>query len=145
VSSVLLLLWGTGAALSGLLCVRDALTVRRLVLSGSLTTDPSLRQQVAVWSARLGLAEPPRLAQSEAVVVPTLADRRTPMLLLPSSELRGSADFGPVIVHELAHILRGDLLVQALARLVRAIWWWHPLAWLTVRELAGSAEEACDD
>jgi len=49
-----------------------------------------------------------------------------------------------VLTHEREHARRGDPLVQWLALLNRAIFWFHPLAWWLERRLSGLAEEACD-
>ncbi len=49
-----------------------------------------------------------------------------------------------VLAHEHAHAQRRDPLVQWLALLNRALFWFHPLAWWLERKLAALAEEACD-
>jgi len=49
-----------------------------------------------------------------------------------------------VLTHEGAHVRRLDPLVQWLALLNRAIFWFHPLAWWLERRLSTLAEEACD-
>ena len=51
----------------------------------------------------------------------------------------------PVLLHERAHIERGDTRVAFFAQLNRAIFWFHPLAWWLERRLALLAEQACDD
>jgi beta-lactamase regulating signal transducer with metallopeptidase domain len=50
-----------------------------------------------------------------------------------------------VLAHEMAHAARRDPLVQWLALLNRAIFWFHPLAWWLERQLSMLAEQACDD
>jgi uncharacterized protein (TIGR03435 family) len=57
----------------------------------------------------------------------------------PAPELR------QVLIHEAEHIRRGDWLVQLLARLVTAAYWFHPLAWVAARRLHLECEHACDD
>lgn len=49
-----------------------------------------------------------------------------------------------VLTHEREHARRHDPLVQWLALLNRAIFWFHPLAWWLERQLSALAEEACD-
>jgi beta-lactamase regulating signal transducer with metallopeptidase domain len=51
---------------------------------------------------------------------------------------------GAVLAHEREHARRRDPLVQWLALLNRALFWFHPLAWWLERRLSGLAEEACD-
>jgi uncharacterized protein (TIGR03435 family) len=49
-----------------------------------------------------------------------------------------------ILVHEAEHVRRRDPLIQWLALLNRAVFWFHPLAWWLERELSRLAEEACD-
>ena len=50
-----------------------------------------------------------------------------------------------VLIHELAHIARQDWPVQICAELVRAFYWFHPLAWIAAARLRQESERACDD
>lgn len=47
--------------------------------------------------------------------------------------------------HELAHVRRVDVLWQGIAHFVRALLWFHPLAWIAARRLCEMSESACDD
>ncbi len=68
-----------------------------------------------------------------------------PVLILPEGWQRWpAAQLDAVLTHEGAHARRRDPLVQWLALLNRAIFWFHPLAWWLERRLANLAEEACD-
>ena len=49
-----------------------------------------------------------------------------------------------VLTHEHEHARRRDPLVQWLALLNRAVFWFHPLAWWLERRISALAEEACD-
>ena len=50
-----------------------------------------------------------------------------------------------VLTHESEHARRRHPLVQWLALLNRAIFWFHPAAWWLERHLSALAEEACDN
>ncbi len=54
------------------------------------------------------------------------------------------AQLDAVLTHEGEHVRRRDAMVQWLALLNRAIFWFHPLAWWLERRLSALAEEACD-
>src|SRR6185436_902876 len=47
--------------------------------------------------------------------------------------------------HELAHIRRGDWIVQTAAVLLRSAYWFNPLVWIACRRLRLESEQACDD
>jgi hypothetical protein len=69
-----------------------------------------------------------------------------PKLLLPPE-----ADGWPidrrrvVLMHELAHIRRGDFLTQLITQIARAIYWFNPLIWVAAKQIARESEGACDD
>jgi beta-lactamase regulating signal transducer with metallopeptidase domain len=54
------------------------------------------------------------------------------------------AQLDAVLTHEREHARRRDPLVQWLALLNRAVFWFHPLAWWLECKLSALAEEACD-
>jgi hypothetical protein len=68
-----------------------------------------------------------------------------PVAILPEhSHEWPPAKLDAVLTHELEHARRRDPLVQWLALLNRAIFWFHPLAWWLERRLATLAEDSCD-
>jgi len=50
-----------------------------------------------------------------------------------------------VLLHELAHVARGDALLQSLAMLAFALHWYNPLLWLAIYRMHTEREAACDD
>jgi len=68
-----------------------------------------------------------------------------PRIILPESWRFWPEDKrNAVLAHEQEHARRRDPLVQWLALLNRAVFWFHPLAWRLERRLAVLAEEVCD-
>jgi beta-lactamase regulating signal transducer with metallopeptidase domain len=49
-----------------------------------------------------------------------------------------------VLHHELSHLRRGDLWKSLAARMILALHWFNPLAWISARRFDESAEWACD-
>lgn len=69
-----------------------------------------------------------------------------PAVILPESSRQWTgARIEAAKTHEEEHARYRDPLVQWLALLNRAVFWFHPLAWWLERHLAALAEEACDD
>jgi TonB family protein len=87
-----------------------------------------------------------RRMAGEGLVTPVTVGWLRPSIILPpgwrewpASQLRA------VMAHEEEHARRRDPLVQWVALLNRAVFWFHPLAWWLEKRLAGLSEEACDD
>jgi beta-lactamase regulating signal transducer with metallopeptidase domain len=69
-----------------------------------------------------------------------------PIILLPSDSVTWPrARLEAVLMHELAHIRRGDSLAQILSLTVCALYWPNPLVWIGARRLRREAEIAADD
>jgi carboxyl-terminal processing protease len=68
------------------------------------------------------------------------------VILLPAEAQTWPAErLCGVLTHELAHVRRWDWLLQVLGQLVRALYWFNPLAWVALGRLRAEQELACDD
>jgi beta-lactamase regulating signal transducer with metallopeptidase domain len=69
-----------------------------------------------------------------------------PKVLLPADAAGWPDDRIRIVLgHELAHIRRGDWLVQMAAMILRSAYWFNPLVWIACRRLRLESEQACDD
>ncbi len=82
----------------------------------------------------------------EVVAGPVTCGVHHAVILLPlDAESWSRADLDRALVHELEHVRRHDWLTQCVARALCACYWFHPLVWITRRQIALEAERACDD
>ncbi|WP_257312533.1 M56 family metallopeptidase [Geothrix fuzhouensis] len=95
----------------------------------------------------LKLSRTVRLLQSAAVEVPTALGWLRPIILLPACALTGLAplQLEAVLAHELAHIRRGDFLVNLLQSLVEVVLFYHPAVWWLSGRIRAERELCCDD
>ena len=69
-----------------------------------------------------------------------------PAVFLPADAQEWSEDRRRVVMlHELAHVRRGDLATHLLVRAAVSLFWWNPLAWMAWREFVKERERAADD
>lgn len=123
-----------------------AMLVKRIVnRSRPLTGDDWLNPLYEV-SDRLALEEPPRLLRSEDAKMPFACGVFTPTIVLPAECDNWTLDRRrAVLLHELAHVRRHDLVGHTLGRLACAFYWFHPLVWTAAKQLRSESERACDD
>ncbi len=83
---------------------------------------------------------------SPACAAPVTVGCFRPVVILPSGwPAWPPSQLAAVLAHENEHARRRDPLLQFLALLNRAIFWFHPLAWWLERRVSALAEEACDE
>jgi beta-lactamase regulating signal transducer with metallopeptidase domain len=140
------LVWLAGAGLALTRLGSASLFVSRAARRARPLTSPeweALRQEAM---ARLRVRRRVELRGSPAVDVPYVSGYRAPIVLLPAeAEAWPEGRQRAILLHEIAHVARHDRLVQALAYLVRAFYWPHPLVWWATSCLLREAERACDD
>ena len=139
-------LWAVGAlALLGRL-VLGGWKVRRLVRRAEPLSGDEWRIPLAEAGGRLALGRLPRLVMVSGPPMPFACGLVRPAIVLP----RRAAEWDErrrraVLCHELAHVRRADLRINAVAQLAAAVFWFHPLAWIALRRLRVESERACDD
>lgn len=147
--SLLSLIIGTWVAVAlGLMVwlVYGVFAVRRIVRSATALNDAKWQGTMIDIADRLELDETPRLLRADAVTMPFACGLRSPTIVLPGDcESWSDARRAAVLLHELAHIRRRDIVGHTLGRLVCALYWFHPLAWTAARRLRAESERACDD
>jgi beta-lactamase regulating signal transducer with metallopeptidase domain len=86
------------------------------------------------------------VAESAAITMPIVCGVWRPSIVVPADAAQWSDERRRVVVlHELAHIKRRDLLTQSMAQLVCAAYWFNPIVWLAARRMRAERERACDD
>jgi beta-lactamase regulating signal transducer with metallopeptidase domain len=115
-------------------------------LSARLVVGWRMARPLVRSAARLNLTAAAPVFESAAVAAPLTTGICRPSIVLPGDWRRWPADtVRAVLAHENAHVIRRDLAVQFLARVNRALFWFHPVAWWLERQLAITSEQACDD
>jgi len=82
----------------------------------------------------------------EAVSAPITWGVLRPAILLPKDALSwDEGELRRALIHEMEHVRRADWATVVAARVVCAVYWFHPLVWVVWRRLLLEAECACDD
>lgn len=150
-ATLVFLIWGLGTSVLLLRIGIGLLRLRRMVAKTepATTVAPILARELPALSLSLGLRQSVRLVIGKAEMAglsPMTWGLWNPVVLLPAeSNEWASARLRPVLLHELAHVQRGDWSTELLANIVCALYWPNPLVWLLIRHLRSESECACDD
>jgi len=144
--AALLIAWALGALALGLRLAWGAYSVRGIVRRAWPLEHPDWQTPLYEIADRLGLKAAPRLLRSDTVNMPFAAGLLYPAIVLPAESDGWSAERRrAVLIHELGHIRRRDLVGHTIGRVACALYWFHPLVWAAARRLRAESERACDD
>jgi hypothetical protein len=117
---------------------------RRLATTASL--PESFYSAIARCSKSLGLRRAPKVVLTRKVACPAVFGIARPVLLMPVGYLSKMTrkDTEHMLLHELAHIKRGDLWVHGFYMLLQVIYWYNPLLWLVRNQMHHLRELCCD-
>lgn len=143
---ILPVLWALGCvAVAGWMLISHW-RLRRSVRLWAGPADPVLEQH-AVWAAaRLGLSHCVPLRVMPGWSTMAVHGWLRPELLIPDdlAERFNVAQIRGMLLHEMAHVRRRDVLWTWLALGLCALHWFNPLAWLALRRFHADRELACD-
>jgi beta-lactamase regulating signal transducer with metallopeptidase domain/uncharacterized GH25 family protein/thiol-disulfide isomerase/thioredoxin len=126
--------------------IQQALLMRRsLAQCNKIECDAwcNLRDTAA---QQLGLRRKVELKSHPDAVSPMVVGALRPVVLLPTGAEAWTLERKKqVLLHELAHVQRRDVLTQSIAGLACAMHWFNPLAWWGASEMKRLREIACDD
>jgi TonB family protein len=138
--------WFCGMALTLIAAFRATHRLAAFTRRARVIGDPSWKALVSELETRLGPVPALRLLESEHASMPATWGWRRPSILLPTAAVEWSESRRrAVLAHELAHVRRGDYVVQLAATIIRAIYWFNPLFWMAHHRLCQESEQACDD
>ncbi len=88
----------------------------------------------------------PTVVLSTRVACPAVFGLLRPVLLVPSDRIATMSrrDARHILLHELAHIKRGDLWWHGAHMLLSILYWHHPLVWFTRKHIQNLRELCCD-
>ncbi len=140
--------WLLAAYAIGVLCqlLRLALNLRQLrrAAAAQVVDAPTWTTALAKLRQSLRLRRQVALLVSDSAPSPSSWGWWHPVIVLDRHSL-DSADPGAVLAHELAHVRAHDWPMLILARILLALYWWHPLMYPLLRTLEHDTECAADD
>ena len=139
----LMLLWAAGAAAAFAQMLAACAAMWRVRLSARPVAD---RDFQSALSRQLGIRHPVDVLETATGSMPMTFGLVRSAVFLPSDAAGWSEERRRIVLlHELAHVRRGDVATHLLARTALAMYWWNPLAWMAWRQFLKERERATDD
>jgi TonB family protein len=141
-----LILWMAGAVAVLARLAIGHWRVQALAWSSEEIEDRTWRALAAETAHAIGLRRRVALRICRAADVPiTCGIWRTVVLLPAAADTWSEERRRVVLLHELFHARRLDVLWSSLAQLALAAHWFHPLAWIAAARFRREQERSCDD
>lgn len=144
---ILLMTWCGGVLVFVAVMIRAIHQVNRITRKHAVADDAKLTRLVSDVASDLGLRRPPTCVVLDYPLGPAVRGVIRPQLLFPRSLLEEVNDdqLRLIVLHELQHIRRGDVLAGYLQTLVQICWWFHPAVWIASRMCSDDRERCCDE
>ncbi len=139
--------WLAGVCVLSLRFFGGCVAARRLTRRRVAPADSAWETRLDRLARKLRLRRTIRLLESAAVRVPTVVGVFRPVVLIPAGIATGmpASQLESLLAHELAHIRRGDALVNLLQAVAETLFFYHPAVWWASSRIRVERENACDD
>jgi len=144
--AVIFLLWLVGVLAFAALLAQRVRFVKGLVAAGA-PAEGELLSVLDQCRRQMGVRRQVGLRTSEAVPSPAVCGLRRPTILMPAVLVKKLSPEGlrAALIHELAHIKRGDLWVNSVQTLLQVVYFYNPFVWFANAIIRRTCEEAVDE
>jgi beta-lactamase regulating signal transducer with metallopeptidase domain len=144
--ALVLLAWGTAVLLMGVLLLQRVAFVHGLMAQSQEAPD-ALRALLEQCRRQMAVRRGVGIRLTCLSVSPSVCGLLRPVILMPEPMIRqlGTPQLRSVLLHELAHLQRGDLWINLLQTLLQIVYLYHPLLWLANARIRAVREQAVDE
>lgn len=139
------LAWGAGAISVFILFVRNYFGALRFARKTE-TAGKDWQDLLGKLAKEIGLRNRVVLLVSKSNAIPVTTGILNPKVILPASCYSWPAVLRrSVLLHELAHVKRRDILNRLIAYSACILYWFNPLVWIAAHRMSAESEKASDD
>jgi beta-lactamase regulating signal transducer with metallopeptidase domain len=138
--------WALGALVIVMRLLAGFARAGAIVRRTRIVTQAEWTEALQLAAGRLDTRRRVTLRMGWRGAVPVTCGILRPVVLLPTDAESWDAERRMlVLMHEVAHVRRFDLLTHLIGQLAVAAFWFHPLVWIAAARMRLEREHACDD
>lgn len=144
--SILTAVWIVGAAIVLCATARHYIMFRRRLKKCVQTTDDTLIRIVNQYKRELRVNKKVKVIECSDIKTPAVFGYYNPTILLPTEFIRNMDDYAVrcILLHEMCHIKRRDILKSYAWLVAKALHWFNPLVWIAYKMFKDDTELCCD-
>ena len=140
-----LILWFVVFLILGGIFFHQTRKLKKLINATTPIDEASLLNILSHSCQKLKIPKKISLRSSNNFSSPAVVGWLNPTIIIPKELLSGSENLEPILLHELSHIKRGDVLVNWVQLVLQVLFWYHPLVWFANARIRRERERSCDD
>lgn len=142
---ILAVVWIAGTLIVSARALAGINVARRIIRGASTHGDSEWQRITDDLARKLEIKRHVAVVFSDTASMPATWGTLRPVVLLPNSAQTWDAGLREsVLLHELTHVARFDVLTQLLVEAACAVFWFNPLVWWASARLRSEREKACD-
>ncbi|MGI6706794.1 MAG: M56 family metallopeptidase [Clostridia bacterium] len=144
--NILAMLWATGALVMVTYTVGVNTLLHLRVRRKPPCRDEAIIEILKKCTDRLRLEKMPRIVYDSQIKIPMLFGFLKPRICIAPEMVRclSHEELEHILLHELVHLKRGDILINWIMMVLQALHWFNPIVWAAFRRMKQDCELACD-
>jgi beta-lactamase regulating signal transducer with metallopeptidase domain len=141
------LVWAIGVTIAAIRIAIGWIVMRRIIQRAGRSTDDTWQICIRKISQAIGVRTVVTVLISSDISSPVVFGWIKPVILWPAWALTGISPsmIDAIITHELAHVRRHDMVVNALQLCIDVLFFHHPAAWWISAQVRSEREHCADE
>ncbi len=143
---IIFFIWITGAVLFMTANIYKILSYKQKI-GNIVSVDIRYVRLLKIAKNKLGIKQKVRVTESKYARIPFIYGYFNPIIIFPLGFFEAVDDekLFYIIMHELSHIKRKDVLINYIWLVAKAIHWFNPFIYLAFSSYKSTVEECCDE
>ncbi|AFS79667.1 putative beta-lactamase regulatory protein [Gottschalkia acidurici 9a] len=139
-------LWIIGVIIMTIFTLLSILKFKKITNDFLRVSDTQIRSMLEVSKEKLGLKKDILVYCSDRFNIPFIYGILKPKIYIPRDilNMNNSKELFYIILHELTHYKRKDILYNLLSIIALSIHWFNPIIWIVMKKIKEDRELACD-